>query len=75
MVSGICLTQVTQLVAQNFTSTTLPRRSCMEKDLPSSVVNRTSGAVCAGRRNQPPMPAATRRVRARRAFSSLGRVE
>ncbi|CUJ06105.1 Uncharacterised protein [Achromobacter xylosoxidans] len=69
MVSGICLTQVTQLVAQNFTRTTLPRRSCMEKVLPSSVVKVTSGAVCVGRRvNQAPTPTATRTARATMAF-------
>ena len=53
MVSGICFTQVTQLVAQNLTSTTLPRRSCIEKVLPSSVVNVTSGAVWAGAPDEP----------------------
>ncbi|KAG1290122.1 hypothetical protein G6F63_017012 [Rhizopus arrhizus] len=69
MVSGICFTQVTQLVAQNLTSTTLPRRSCIEKVLPSSVVNVTSGAVWAGRQtNQAPMPTATSTARATMAF-------
>src|SRR5690606_30057879 len=69
MVSGICLTQVTQLVAQNLTSTTLPRRSCMLKVLPSMVVKATSGAGAAGRQtNQAPMPTATRTARERMSF-------
>src|SRR5690606_25605328 len=69
MVSGICLTQVTQLVAQNLTSTTLPRRSCMLDVLPSMLVKATSGAIGAGRHtNQAPMPAATRTARERMSF-------
>src|SRR5690606_3674683 len=69
MAPGICLTQVTQLVAQNFTSTTLPRRSCMLNVLPSMVVKATSGALGAGRQtNQAPMPAATRTARVRTSF-------
>ena len=43
MICGISFTQVTQEVAQKFTSTTLPRRSLVLIDSPVSVRNCTSG--------------------------------
>src|SRR3546814_5599209 len=54
----MCAIQVTQLVAQNLTSTTLPRRSCIVVVSPVSEVKVTLGAALAEPENcQMPIPA------------------
>src|SRR2546429_7685377 len=54
---GISLTQLTQEVAQKFTSTTLPRRSDVLSASPDNVANRTSGAEATGKNMNPAVAA------------------
>src|SRR5690606_37721699 len=68
MVSGICAIQVTQLVAQNLTRTTLPLRSDVWNCRPSSAVNVTSGAALDEVIMKPPAMAATTRMAGRIIF-------